>query len=265
MTACGAGLAGWRVLVTASDAGRVCRALEARGALPLPIPTIKTRSLPGDPLDAALRRAASYDWIVVTSPNGAASVLGSFGALGLVPPAGPRWAAVGPATRAALERGGVEVAFVPDDPQGVAIPDGLGNLRGKRALLLRSRTAGRDLPRGLRRRGAEVDDVAAYETAEGPESSRGALEAALARGLDAAIFTSGSTVRGFLRLAGGSERALDGAVIVAIGPATARAVEEASLGPARVAVQRTTAGLLAALEAAALEGAAIQKEKHARA
>lgn len=237
-----------RILVTASDGGRLCALLRARGATPLAIPTIEIRRLAGDPLDAALGRASAFDWIIVTSPNGAAAAFDRIRELGLERPQGPRWAAVGPATRAALEAEGVAVAFVPDGHRAAAIPRGLGALDGRRILLLRSRAATPELPRLLRARGATVDDVPAYETVEGPETSRAPLQAALTEGIDAVVFTSGSTVRGFARLVEDPVRALAGAAIVTIGPPTARAAAAAGFGPVRVAANRTPEGLLTALD-----------------
>ncbi|HUO99965.1 MAG TPA: uroporphyrinogen-III synthase [Gemmatimonadota bacterium] len=241
-------VSGRRVLVTASDPDRLCALLRARGASPVAVPTIAIRPLAGETLDDALARIAAYDWVIVTSANGVAAAFDRLRALGLDVPAGPRWAAVGPATRASLEAEGVRVDTVPQEGSGAAIPGGMGSLRGGRILLLRARAAGRDLPRLLRARGAELDDIPAYETVEGPESSRAPLHAALDAGIDAVVFTSGSTVRGLVRLVADPVGALTGARVVAIGPVTARAVLAAGLGPARVARDRTPEGVLAALE-----------------
>lgn len=249
----GSPLRGWKILVTASDGERLCSLLRAHGADPIAIPMIEIRSAAAEALDAALRGAADYAWIVVTSVNGATAVLDRMGTLGIggssiSEGSGTRWAAVGPATRSALERGGIAVAIVPPERTGAAIPGQLGDLAGRRVLLPRSAAAGSDLPRALRRLGAAVDEVVAYETVEGPERARVPLARAIGRGLDAAVFTSGSTVRGFARLTPDPLRALADAAVIAIGPVTARAVERAGLGRALVAADRTAASLVAALE-----------------
>lgn len=237
---------GWRVLVAASDGEAIARRLEEAGAIPVGVPTIAIRPVVSPALDAALREAGRYDWIVVTSANGVAAVFDRFRAAGSEVPAGPRWAAVGPKTAAALDARGVTPDVVPDAGIGAAIPADIGEIAGRRVLLARAAGAGEDLPEILRRRGADVDDLVAYETVEGPAESRGALEAALEEGLDAAIFTSGSTARGFVRLAGGT-RALDGVVVVVIGPSTAAAAREAGIEPDAVASERSPEGLVAAL------------------
>ena len=238
---------GRRVLVTASRPGAVCRLLEERGAIPVAVPTIAVRPLDDWTLDGWREQLESYDWVVVTSPNGARLVAERLAALGRLDPAGPRWAAVGPQTREALEASGITVSAEPPAQLAAGIPEAMGEVAGARVLLLRAAAASPDLPRALTALGARVDDVVAYEVVEGPESSRDALERALADGLDAAVFTSGSTVRGFARLIGDPAPALAGARVVCIGPVTARVAREAGLGDVVVADGRTPADLVAAL------------------
>ena len=96
-------------------------------------------------------------------------------------------------------------------------------------------------------RGARVDDVVAYEVVVGPESSRKPLERALAGGLGAVVFTSGSTARGFARLVGDPPLALAGARVVCIGPVTARVAREMGLGDVLIAPGRTPEAIVAAL------------------
>ncbi len=238
---------GRRVLVTASRPGPVCRLLEERGAVPVAVPTIAVRPLDGRTLDGALGKLESYDWVVVTSPNGARFVTQRLTALGRPAPAAPRWAAVGPRTREVLEAVGLRVSAEPPDQIAAGIPDAMGDVAGARVLLLRAAAASRDLPRVLAARGSQVDDVVVYEVVEGPESSRASLERALADGLDAAVFTSGSTVRGFARLTVDPALALAGAHVVCIGPVTAEVARETGLGDVLVAGGRTPAAIVAAL------------------
>lgn len=240
---------GWRVLVTRPEAEPLARRLSGRGANPILVPTIGLVDLaPGGRLDAAAREIGAYGWIVVTSASGARALFRRLRALRVAPPEGPRWAAVGPATAAALEAEGVRVDRVPAVGTGVAVAGVLGDLAGVRVLLPRARIASADLPAALAARGALVDDVPAYDTVIGPESSRGPLAAALGAGLEAAVFTSGSTVEGFFRLADDPRRALATIPAVAIGPSTARALTEAGIEPAVVAAEPTPAAIVDALE-----------------
>ena len=241
---------GWRILVTGPDGAPLASLLAERGANPFAIPMIEIRPLDaGGELDRVAGTLGEYDWVVVTSVRGVRALFERRRALGLGPvPRGPRWAAVGPATRAALEAEGVTVQTVSSAGTGVAIARELGPLAGSRVLLPRARIAAPDLPDALARRGAQVADVAAYDTVVGPESSRAPLAAALAEGIDAATFTSASTVRGFARLAEEPREALSGVVTACIGPPTARALRQLGVEPSGVAVRRTPGALVEVLD-----------------
>jgi len=178
------------------------------------VPTVATEALPFQAPDP--RR---YDWVVVTSATGARALLDR------VPPdawrSGPRWAAVGPRTAAALAESGVAVAAVPDESRGVRVAAAIARvqpLAGLRVLLARADAAANDLPAALREAGAEAEELAVYRTVAGPESSRTRLAAALADpDLRAVVFASGSAVTGLLRLGGDGVRRLPA---ITIGPAT---------------------------------------------
>src|SRR5207245_5211631 len=88
-----------RVAVTraAGQADELARRLEAMGCEPVVWPLIAVEPLDGGPVDPS-----PYDWVVVTSPNGAAEL-----ARRLIAP--PRQvAAIGPGTAAALRERGFE-------------------------------------------------------------------------------------------------------------------------------------------------------------
>lgn len=193
-----------RVLVTraAGQAESLASGLTAAGFDPLVVPTIATREAePGGDLDAAVSTGAD-DWIVVTSPNGASATLAALTRAGLEP-SGRRWAAVGAATAVVLEEAGVRDVWRPSESTGVRIADELPIETGSRLLLARTSIATTELPDRLRERGADVREVVAYETIEGPAEFRAALRAALAGGVPhAVVFASGSAARGLLALAG---------------------------------------------------------------
>lgn len=164
--------------------------LESRGYHVVAVPTVATR-----PLRVDWPALESFEWIVVTSAAGVAALPDT--------PSGPHWAAVGQATAEALRARGVEADFVPVESNGRALGEALPDPSGARILLVRASGADPDLPSALRRRGAEVTEVTAYETVEGPDQSRGELQHAVAdRGLAAVVFASASAVRGFLNLGG---------------------------------------------------------------
>ncbi len=92
-----------RVVVTRprAQAGPLVAALEALGAEVVECPLIEIVRTSDDPVDCA-----GYDWLVVTSPNGAEEIARRGRNL-------PAVAAVGPGTAEALRERGIEPAFVP--------------------------------------------------------------------------------------------------------------------------------------------------------
>lgn len=167
--------------------------LESRGYRVIAVPTVVTR-----PLDFEWPALDQFDWIVLTSAAGVEALPCT--------PSGPRWAAVGHSTATALRTRGVEVDFLPFQPSGVALAESLPEPEGARVLLVRASLADPDLPSGLRKRGAQVEEVTAYETVEGPHESVEQLRRALTEpGLGAVVFASGSAVRGYVKLGGATE------------------------------------------------------------
>jgi uroporphyrinogen-III synthase len=227
-------------------------ALEAAGVTPVPVPAIAIEvDPPGGELDRVAGSLNSYAWVVVSSADGARAILRAAERI-LTELASPRWAAIGPATTTILEREGVEIAFRPSRSQGRVMAGELPLQAGDRVLVVRGDLADGDLVAGLRARGAEVDDVVAYRTREAPPDSRPLLRRALERGpIDAVVFTSGSTVRGLVALAGSDHLDLGPIPAVCIGPETARAATAAgfrvvAVSPAQDAatLARTTADVL---------------------
>jgi hydroxymethylbilane synthase len=214
-----------RVIVTraADQATELLRALDEAGIAAVSVPAIEVGPIADGPLDEAVERLEEYDWVVVTSANGVSRLLERIGRTG-APVDGPAWSAVGAATAAALEAGGVTVVHRPGRSSGVALAADLPASAGERVLLVRGDLAARDLPDGLRARGILVDEVVAYRTQEGPPASAPRLADALARRIDALLFASGSAVRGLLALASDPER-LRAIPAICIGPETAAEAE----------------------------------------
>ncbi len=240
----------------AHQAGELKALLEKAGFRTLLYPAIAIQP-PTDAraLDAALRHARDYDWLIFTSANAVEAVARRLDALNLGPDAlqGPSIAAVGPATaRAVAQRLGLEIAVIPPKAVGESLLAALPIPAGQRVLLPRAAKARDVLPDGLRARGVQVDVVTAYETVLG--SGGDDLPAALRSGqVDAITFTSPSTVRNTLirlqRDAGLGVDALAGVVVVCIGPITADAAIEAGLHVDVVPKEYTASGLVRALAA----------------
>ncbi len=242
-------LAGRTVTVTRARerASELARRLAELGATVVQTPVIRTRALPGPPIDPS-----PYELICLTSPNGVDCLFERLDD-GIHPPgdsrslAKARIAAIGPGTARALAEHGIEVDIVPERfvAEGLveALEQTLADGKVGRALVARASEARDVLPDALRKRGVEVDVVALYETVAEPLSD-GVL--ARAREADYITFTSSSTVRFFLEAAG--EKGLSGATrVISIGPVTSETLREHGIEPHVEAERHDIDGLIQAL------------------
>lgn len=219
--------------------------LRRHGLATVGVPTVEIdAAASAADLDRMLAGLEGAAWLVLTSANGAEAVVARLAATGRRLPAGTRVAAVGPATADLLRRADVRVDHVPRTYLTVAIADGLGDVRGRRVVLARADAATPQLRDALRAQGAVVEEVVAYRTVEGPAASRDALRAALSAEIDGVTFTSGSTVRGLMRLASTVDRARARALpAFCIGPVTAGVARRSGFAVAAVAAEHTAGGL----------------------
>ncbi len=241
------------VLITrpAHQAEPLAEMLRACGFQPVRFPTIAIRPIAPNPaLDEALRGLPAYDWVILTSVNGVRFVWERAEALCTVEALRrARVAAIGPKTAEALRRRGVEPAFVPPEYVAEAILPGLGEVRGRRILLLRALQARPALAEMIAARGGEAREVPVYDTVPAEPDPAGL--AVLRRGVDFVTFTSPSTVRNFVALtreAGLNPLALPRSPqVVCIGPITAQAARDLGFTVAAVASPYTAEGLVQAI------------------
>jgi uroporphyrinogen-III synthase len=231
--------------------------VKALGAQVLEIPFIEIRKPRSyRPLDEALVNIQNYDWLILTSVNGVEAVWDRIKRLRL--PAARlkhlKIAAIGPATKKAIEAQGLTVHVVPKQYIAESVVKSLRTrVAGKRILLARARVARDVIPRELRRAAARVDVVEAYETVL-PKSSRDRLRKALRdpkRCPTIATFTSSSMARNFVALVGA--RAAQAAVhkglrLASIGTVTSGTLRELGLPVHVEAKQFTIPGLVRATE-----------------
>jgi uroporphyrinogen-III synthase len=231
--------------------------LRKLGAQVLEIPFIEIRKLRSyRPLDSALKNLATYDWLILTSVNGVEAMWARMTKLKLTRKHFQHLhiAAIGPATRKAIEQRGVKVDVVPKEYVAESVVRSLRRrVRGKRVLLVRAKVARDVIPRELRKARAHVDVVEAYETVV-PESSRTRLHAALKNPRQrphVITFTSSSTVRNFVTLLGSSRvrPTLAGILTASIGPVTSSTLRELGLGVDIEAKEYTIPGLVDAIVA----------------
>jgi uroporphyrinogen-III synthase len=243
-------LAGRRVLVTraADQASDLVDALRAKGAEVVHVPLLAIAPPPDPrPLEDAARDIGGYDWLLLTSANAARAVAAALGPAARLP-ATLRVGSSGPATSAVIRSSFPRTPVTAEATSrfgspGLAEALALVDVSGLRVLLPVSDRSPAAIGETLRRRGAKVDVVTAYQTVI-DEAAGPALRAALARGVDALTLASPSAVEAFVRLKGTA----GDAPAVVIGPTTAEAARAAGLVVAGTAEPETTAGLVAALE-----------------
>jgi len=261
-------LRGIRVLVGRArhQAGALSDELRKSGAEVVEIPFIEIRKPRSfKPLDTALKNLSEYDWLILTSVNGVEAMWERMTSLRLAADAlgHLRLAAIGPATKKAIEQRGVKVNVVPKEYVAESVVRSLKNkVKGKRVLLVRAKVARDVIPRELRKAGATVDVVEAYETVV-PQSSRVKLRAALKNPKNrpqVVTFTSSSTVKNFVQLLGSRSAAqeqsavrgrgrprhmeLDGILMASIGPVTSATLREFGLKVDIAAKEFTIPGLI---------------------
>ena len=258
-------LAGYRVLVSRAkkQAGALSSLLRDLGCQVIEIPFIEIRRPKSfQPLDTALKSVADYEWLILTSVNGAEAMFERMEEkkIGATSLDHLKIAAIGPATRSAIEKRGLRVAVTPKEYVAESVVAALAKrVKGKRVLLVRAKVARDVIPRELRNAGARVDVVEAYETIA-PEASARRLRAVLSSKskADAITFTSSSTVKNFVGLIGlrRARAALKkdalgrGVHSASIGPVTSATLREFGLPVDVEAKQYTMQGLVDAIVAA---------------
>ncbi|MEO8328799.1 MAG: bifunctional uroporphyrinogen-III C-methyltransferase/uroporphyrinogen-III synthase [Candidatus Nanopelagicales bacterium] len=256
-------LFGWRVLVprTKEQAGALSDQLRSYGAVPKEVPTISVEP-PRTPqqMDRALHGLVSgrYQWVAFTSVNAVRAIREKFEEYGLDARAfaGIKVAAVGEQTAASLIAFGVKPDLVPAGDQSAAglledwpaYDDVLDPIN--RVFLPRADIATETLVAGLIELGWEAEDVTAYRTVRAAPPAAEIREAIKTGGFDAVLFTSSSTVRNLIGIAGKPHAST---VVAVIGPQTAKTAEEHGL---RVDVLAETPSVSVLAEGLAEFGAA---------
>ncbi len=246
-------LFGKRILVTRPkhQAWELAEALSDLGADVVEIPVIEIKCLPDGyaAIDSVLDNAGDYDWIIFTSGNGVTHFLSriimlskDIRILGKT-----KLAAIGSETASFFRA----FHLVPDYVPSKYVAEEFINqfpedVKGKSILIPRALEARETIPDELRARGADVTVIPVYQTKTNYSRAED-LKAQLSAGnLDIITFTSSSTVKAFVELAGNLE--LPKYVKIAcIGPITAQTARENGLEPSIIADEYTADGLVKAL------------------
>ncbi|MCI8637801.1 MAG: uroporphyrinogen-III C-methyltransferase [Coprococcus sp.] len=238
-------LDGKQVIVTRPKerGGSLAALLRSEGAQVIEFPSIRIKEIePNKALEEAVEQLGKRppeEWLVFTSAIGAEVFFGWLKKKELDVrdlfrrPARIRIAAIGKGTAEKLLQYGIFADLVPK----VYCAAELGKALAKRAqegshvTVVRAKDGSKELLPPLEKKGIPVEDIPLYETVyqdDGPLSHhvRELLEQAE---IDAVLFTSGSTVRGFVRAAG--EEAVRGICAVCIGTQTAQEAEKYGMHP----------------------------------
>ena len=250
-------LFGWRVLVprTKDQAGVTTERLRSHGAVSEVVPTISVEP-PRTPqqMERAIKGLVTgrYEWIGFTSVNAVRAVREKFEEFGLDARAfaGLKVAAVGGVTAEALREWGITPDLTPEDEQSAnglldewpPFDEVLDPIN--RVLLPRADIATDTLVAGLQQIGWEVDDVTAYRTVRAAPPAAEVRDAIKAGRFDAVVFTSSSTVRNLVGIAGKPHVST---IVACIGPATAKTAEEHGLRVDVLADEANAAALVDAL------------------
>jgi uroporphyrinogen-III synthase len=251
-------LAGQRILVSRAreQASALSLGLRELGAEVYEIPFIEIRPPRSyKSLDESLKLVTEYEWLILTSVNGVHAMFERMALLNI-----PKRvlshiniAAIGPATRKAIEHEGLKVAVTPREYVAESVVESLSEkVRGKRVLLCRAKVARDVIPRELRSMGAFLDVVEAYETVV-PQSSRIELRAVLRdpnRRPHIITFSSSSTVKNYVALLGirsGRSRLVEGVLNASIGPVTSDTLRQFELSVDVQASEYTIPGLIEAI------------------
>ena len=231
-------LFGWQVLVprTREQGAETVEVLAEYGAEGTVVPTIAIQP-PRSPrqMERAIHALVDgdYQWLGLTSVNAVRAVKMWLADLGLDVRslAGVKVAAVGDKTAEALREWGIEPELLPSGEQSArgmledwpVFDDEEGF---NRVLLPRADIATDVLVEGLTERGWKVDDVTAYRTVRAAPPPKPIRESIKGGDFDAVLFTSSSTVRNLVGIAG---KPHPSTVIAAIGPATAQTAQDHGL------------------------------------
>ena len=276
-------LFGRKIVVTRSrtQASELVQRLEELGAEAMEMPTIRIDD-PEDwgPADEAISELGRFDWIVFTSVNGVDRFFGRLFALGkdVRHLGGIRCCAIGPATAERLRQYHVQADLRPEKYVAESILEAFrgvgegerekgregeretpphpltpsphrGAVDGIRVLLPRTDRARETLPEGLRKSGAEVEEVTVYRTMPVERCAEEVAERFEREEIDAVTFASSSTVRNFVEMVG-TERArrwLNDVLVASIGPITTGTARDLGVVVGVEAEEYTIPGLVEAI------------------
>jgi uroporphyrinogen III methyltransferase/synthase len=250
-------LLGKTIVVTRArqQASELVNRLNELGAQCLECPTIEVVP-PNDtkPLDEAIERLATYEWLVFTSVNAVNFFFDRLFAVGRDVRAlhHMRTAVVGPATEKRLFGFGIKSDIVPQSYRAESVVKAFAgqDVNGKKILLPRAKKARPVLPTELAKMGAVVDDITVYETQAVADDAHSLITKLKEGAVDLVTFTSSSTVKNFCALLppDSLETLLKDVSVASIGPITADTARDLGFKVDIIAESYTIPGLCEAIQ-----------------
>lgn len=222
-------LFGKKIVITRAraQASNLVSRLSELGAHCIEIPTIKIAP-PEDLsiLQQAISGIGQYDWLVFTSVNGVKYFFDTLFDMGKdVRILGHlKFACIGPVTKERLADYGIISDILPETYRAESVVDAFStvDIKNRKVLLPRAEKARTILPEELKKMGAVVDEITAYETLLDADEKEQLISQLKADQVDAVTFTSSSTVTNFMALlkSENMDKALDNITFASIGPIT---------------------------------------------
>ena len=176
-------------------------------------------------MDEAIDKLTTYNWLIFTSANG---VQFFFERLrekqkDIRDLKGIKICCIGPATARQIEDKGIKVDLVPAQfiAEGILQSFAAMNLKDKKILIPRAAKARDVLPEGLKKLGASVDVVSAYQTVNSGKKKDDLAALISDNKVDIITFTSSSTVTNFVEIMGRDFKLPAHIDVACIGPVTA--------------------------------------------
>jgi len=212
-----------KVIVTRalSQAKPLLKKLTESGFETFHLPTIEIRppNDDGKDLRESIQRLEEYDWIILTSSNGAEIFLREINDRTVIDQ--KQIAVIGSGTEKTLKEHGFEADLIPKDFLAEGLIQAFPDIQDNGRVLLPCAAKARDfLPTALRQSGWTVDVVHAYQTCI-PEQFDSFDNQKI--GADCIIFTSPSTIENFITMYGVENMPPK---IISIGPVTTKAIRD---------------------------------------
>jgi len=214
------------------QADDLARLLISEGAYPISFPTIKiVPPANWHGLDEAIDKLTTYNWLIFTSANGVQFFFERLREKNkdIRDLKGIKICCIGPATARQIEDKGIKVDLVPEQfiAEGILQSFAAMDLKGRKILIPRAAKARDVLPEGLKKFGASVDVVAAYQTVNSGKKKEDLAVLISDNKVDVLTFTSSSTVTNFVEIMGRDFPLPAHVDVACIGPVTAATAKKA--------------------------------------